>query len=49
MKCVKLRDICEVITKGTTPTTIGFSFVDKGVNFIKIENIDKDGNIFTNN
>ena len=34
-----LADECEVITKGTTPTTIGFNFSDSGVNFVKIENI----------
>ncbi|MBO7326549.1 MAG: restriction endonuclease subunit S, partial [Clostridia bacterium] len=45
MKTVVLRDICELITKGTTPTTLGFSFTDTGVNFIKIENIDAIGNI----
>lgn len=35
----KLSEQCEVITKGTTPTTIGFNFTDSGVNFVKIENI----------
>lgn len=35
----KLLEQCEVITKGTTPTTIGFNFTDSGVNFVKIENI----------
>lgn len=28
-----------MITKGTTPTTIGYNFTDSGVNFVKIENI----------
>lgn len=43
-----LEDICDVITKGTTPTSVGFNFVLNGtVNFIKIESIDKDGNILT--
>lgn len=36
---VKLREITSKITKGTTPTTIGASFVDKGINFIKSESI----------
>ena len=40
---VKLGDIASVITKGTTPTTIGYSFVEDGINFIKIESIDDDG------
>lgn len=35
----KLSDECEVITKGTTPTTIGYNFEDSGINFVKIENI----------
>lgn len=34
-----LEEITHRITKGTTPTTNGFRFVDKGVSFIKIENI----------
>ena len=41
----KLSDECKVITKGTTPTTIGYDFVQEGVNFIKIENIQTDGSI----
>ena len=46
---IKLGDICEIITKGTTPTTLGFKFEQKGINFIKIENIDSKGNIKTDN
>ena len=38
----KLGDICECITKGTTPTSIGFTFKKTGVNFIKAENISND-------
>lgn len=34
---VKLSDITSKITKGTTPTTIGASFIEKGVNYIKSE------------
>lgn len=42
------------ITKGTTPTTIGFSFLDKGdVKFFKVEHLKEDKilptNIFINN
>ncbi|MFV0174523.1 restriction endonuclease subunit S [Empedobacter falsenii] len=41
-----LEDICEVITKGTTPTSVGFNFeLDGTVNFVKIESFDKEGNI----
>ena len=40
----RIGDITEVITKGTTPTTIGFSFTDEGINFVKIECITDNGN-----
>lgn len=40
-----LSELCEVITKGTTPTTYGFEFVDEGVSFIKIESITASGRI----
>lgn len=43
MKKIRLGDIATLITKGTTPTTIGFSFVDTGVNFVKIESIGDNG------
>ena len=45
---VRLGDICEVITKGTTPTSLGFKYEERGINFIKIESISKDG-IFDSN
>ena len=41
---VKVADIAELITKGTTPTTLGYEFQDKGVNFLKIECFDEKGN-----
>ena len=34
-----LASLCERITKGTTPTTLGLPFVDEGINFIKAESI----------
>ena len=40
---VRLRDVSEVITKGTTPTTLGMSFVTNGINYIKSESITSDG------
>ena len=40
---VKLEDVSKIITKGTTPTTIGQDFIEKGVNFIKIESITEYG------
>jgi len=44
----KLGEICEVITKGTTPTSIGFQFTDSGVNFIKVESLTETGEIISN-
>lgn len=40
---VKLDDIAELVTKGTTPTSLGHSFVDKGINFIKVESVSSTG------
>lgn len=34
---IKLEAICEVITKGTTPSNIGASFTDKGIKYIRSE------------
>jgi type I restriction enzyme S subunit len=34
-----LADHCHLITKGTTPTSIGFDFADKGVPFLRVGNI----------
>tara|TARA_B100000965_G_C19580186_1_gene753166 strand:+ start:545 stop:1681 length:1137 start_codon:yes stop_codon:yes gene_type:complete len=45
---IKLGDLCEVITKGTTPTSLGYKFIDKGINFIKIESITNNGNFIKN-
>ena len=39
----RLGDIATVITKGTTPTTLGFSFQDEGINFVKIESVSENG------
>ena len=41
----RLGDSCSVITKGTTPTSVGASFTATGVNFIKVESISSDGQI----
>ena len=35
----KLRDVSKLITKGTTPSTIGEEFVSEGINFVKSESI----------
>jgi type I restriction enzyme, S subunit len=38
---IRLADLCEVITKGTTPTTLGFNFSDnEGIRFLRAQNID---------
>jgi type I restriction enzyme, S subunit len=36
---IPLREISDLITKGTTPTSIGFKFETRGIRFVKIENI----------
>lgn len=41
---ISLSELTELITKGTTPTSIGYSFEDVGINFIKIESINEHGN-----
>jgi type I restriction enzyme, S subunit len=38
-----LGGLCEVITKGTTPTSIGHKFVPEGINFVKVESISLNG------
>ena len=42
-KEVRLGDVSEVITKGTTPTSLGYRFTDAGINFVKSESITFDG------
>ena len=37
-----LGDLCECVTKGTTPTTLGKVFAASGINFIKGESINDD-------
>ena len=39
---VLLGDLCECVTKGTTPTTLGKDFTETGINFIKGESINDD-------
>ena len=40
---VALGEISEKITKGTTPTSVGYKFENSGINFIKIESITEGG------
>ena len=42
-KTVKLVSLVEVITKGTTPTSEGYKFINDVINFLKIESIDLNG------
>jgi type I restriction enzyme S subunit len=44
-KIVTLSDLTFKITKGTTPTTVGGRFVEKGINFVKVESLNDDGTI----
>jgi type I restriction enzyme S subunit len=39
-----LKSLCNVITKGTTPTSLKRKFVEVGINFIKVNCIDDNGN-----
>ncbi len=34
-----IGEIASIVTKGTTPTTYGYKFINEGINFVKIENI----------
>jgi type I restriction enzyme S subunit len=40
-----LGELCEVVTKGTTPTTAGYRFQESGINFIKVESIGLSGEL----
>jgi type I restriction enzyme S subunit len=39
----RLQNLAEKITKGTTPTTLGYSYQTHGVNFVKIESLTESG------
>ena len=45
MTKIPLSELCHVVTKGTTPTTLGKPFVESGINFIKAESILDDHSI----
>jgi len=36
---VRLGEVCEKVSKGTTPTTYGYSFVSEGIPFLRAEDI----------
>lgn len=48
MEWVRLGDVASKITKGTTPTSIGFDFVKQGINFVKAESISENGEFIEN-
>lgn len=41
----KLGELTELITKGTTPSSLGGKFVEKGINYIKSEAVSYDGTL----
>ena len=41
---VFVEDVAKIVTKGTTPTSIGFSFSKEGIPFLRVNNI-QDGKI----
>jgi len=45
MKRNKLSAVTEIITKGTTPTTVGGDFLARGINFVKAEAIGASRNL----
>ena len=44
----KIGDFVETITKGSTPSTVGFEFEEVGINFVKVECIEN-GYVLTDN
>ncbi len=38
---IELGQLCHVITKGTTPTSIGLNFADSGIPFLRIQDVKK--------
>jgi len=43
-KVKRIGEISKLITKGTTPSTMGFDFVKDGINYIRAGNINQTGN-----
>lgn len=46
-KRVTIEEVTELVTKGTTPTTLGYRFYEEGINFIKVEAITENGRFIT--
>jgi type I restriction enzyme S subunit len=47
MQIRSLKEICSLITKGTTPTSLGMKLNEGEINFIKVECLSEDGNIIS--
>ena len=46
-KLINIGDISEVVTKGTTPTSVGFEFIESGINFVKVESLTQNGHFLS--
>jgi type I restriction enzyme, S subunit len=47
MQIRSLKEVCSLITKGTTPTSLGMKLNEGNINFIKVECLSEDGNIIS--
>lgn len=47
MEIKSLKEICSLITKGTTPTSLGMKLNEGDINFIKVECLSEDGKIIS--
>jgi type I restriction enzyme, S subunit len=45
----RLAELTTTITKGTTPTSLGMSFVDQGIGFLRVQNINAGEVVFEEN
>jgi len=43
-----IEDISSLVTKGTTPTSLGGGFSKVGINFVKVESVDRKGGFLEN-
>ena len=44
----ELDETFKALAKGTTPTSVGYCFVESGINFVKIESFSEDGTVLIN-
>jgi len=45
---VSVGQVSTLVTKGTTPTTVGHAFQEDGVRFVKVETLSEDGRFLNN-